>query len=178
MITNNSSDTQSHNHDLKPSHIGKYTTASPEKRPDEVHGGSSCRQTSKDDVKKLKNHEFFPNSTKIGFGFVGIWVAFILIAKIMYTSSDQYKTTNKYDLVIFKPPAKYSAIGPRRIYSNNNVNLQNINAALASGIDLSVLNVRNTFQNQPGQSQSQTENLNSNGTPRASVITIGKVEKF
>lgn len=163
---------------------GKKNDVSPENPhgQHDSHGsetdGSNCKQNPKEDANKLKNYEFFPNSTKIGFAFVGIWVGFILIAKIMYTSSDQYKTTNKFDLVLFKPPTKNSAIGPRRIYSNNNANLQNINAALSSGIDLSVLNVRNSFSQNQNQGQSQTETQQfTNGTPRSS-ITIGKVEKF
>lgn len=105
-----------------------------------------CRPSTTD-TDKLK-YQFFPNSTKVGFAFVGVWLTFILVAKIMYTSSDQYRTTNKYDLVLFKPPNKASAssaIGPRRIYSNNGANMQNINAAAASGIDFSVLNVRSAM---------------------------------
>lgn len=113
------------------------------------HGHNSdeyCKPTTRD-TDKLK-YQFFPNSTKVGFAFVGVWLTFILVAKIMYTSSDQYRTTNKYDLVLFKPPNKASAssaIGPRRIYSNNGANMQNINAAAASGIDFSVLNVRSAM---------------------------------
>jgi hypothetical protein len=76
--------------------------------------------------------------------FVGVWFVFMLIAKIMYNSTDQYKINNRFDLVIFKPATKNSLVGPRRIYSNNNVNMQNINAANASGMDMSFIHHRNS----------------------------------
>jgi hypothetical protein len=101
---------------------------------------------------------FYPVSSIVGMCFVGIWFAFILIAKIMFSSSDQYKISNRYDLVIFKPATKTSLIGPRLIYSNNNVNMQNINAAAASGFDVNVINQRKL--NQAFQS-SLSENSNS-----------------
>lgn len=99
---------------------------------------------------------------------MGVWLGFVLIAKIMYTSSDQYRTTNKFDLVLFKPPSKSAggatAIGPRRIYSNNNANLQNLNAAAASGVDFSILNVRTSFSNTPNN------NNNSNNQNQADYV--------
>ena len=101
---------------------------------------------------------FYPVSSIVGMCFVGIWFAFILIAKIMFSSSDQYKISNRYDLVIFKPATKTSLIGPRLIYSNSNVNMQNINAASAAGFDVNVINQRKF--NQAFQS-SLSENSNS-----------------
>ena len=92
---------------------------------------------------RLGNYNFYPVSSIVGIVFVGIWFAFVAIAKIMYNSTDQYKINNRFDLVIFKPATKNSLIGPRRIYGNNNVNIQNINAANASGMDLSFLYHRN-----------------------------------
>lgn len=108
---------------------------------------------------KKETYEFTPIPTIVGFVFVGIWLGFILVAKIMYNSSDQYKINNRFDLVIFKPAAKNSLIGPRRIYSNNNVNTQNINAAASSGVDLSMLNIRTSFN------QSVTNSNNNNHSP-------------
>jgi hypothetical protein len=93
---------------------------------------------------KLNNYHFYPASSIAGIIFVVVWFVFVLIAKIMYNSTDQYKINNRFDLVIFKPATKNSLIGPRRIHSNNNVNIQNINAANASGMDFSFLYQRNT----------------------------------
>jgi hypothetical protein len=98
---------------------------------------------------KLNSYHFYPASSITGIVFVAVWFVFVLIAKIMYNSTDQYKINNRFDLVIFKPATKNSLIGPRRIYSNNNVNVQNINAANASGMDLSFLYQRNASISQP-----------------------------
>lgn len=113
---------------------------------------------------KKEAHEFTPVPTVVGFIFIGVWLGFILIAKIMYNSSDQYKINNRYDLVIFKPAAKNSLIGPRRIYSNNNVNNQNINAAATSGIDLSILNIRNIYNSVPNANTNENGNASSNSS--------------
>lgn len=113
-----------------PTHIPTYT-------------GSRCPKANKTITKEP--YVFYPASTIVGFVFVGIWFVFILIAKIMYNSSDQYKMNNRFDLVIFKTATKNSLIGPRRIYSNNNINTQNLTAAAASGFDLNILNARASF---------------------------------
>ena len=80
---------------------------------------------------------------------LGIWLGFIIVAKIMGNSSDKYKMNNEFDLVIFKPAASSKQdllIGPRRIYSNNIYN-HNINAAKAANIDfsLSLMNTRTSY---------------------------------
>ncbi|RMZ99152.1 hypothetical protein BpHYR1_037493 [Brachionus plicatilis] len=119
---------------------------------------------------KKEAHEFIPVPTIAGFIFIGVWLGFIMIAKIMYNSSDQYKINNRFDLVIFRPAAKNSLIGPRRIYSNNNVNTQNINAAATSGIDLTVLNIRNTYK--PVSNSNPNENGNFSSSSSLNKMSI------
>lgn len=125
-----------------------------------AYNNERCRVPINNRTKK-EAHEFTPVPTVVGFIFIGAWLGFILIAKIMYNSSDQYKINNRYDLVIFKPAAKNSLIGPRRIYSNNNVNSQNINAAATSGIDLSVLHIRNSYNSVSNTNTNENGNFNS-----------------
>lgn len=80
---------------------------------------------------------FTPISTMVGLGFIAICFLILTIAKIINANSDQYMSNNRYDLIIFKPPTKNSVIG--RVYSNNSANTHNLNAASASGFDISVL---------------------------------------
>lgn len=105
---------------------------------EEEHGGR-CDEYNNVDTVISGKYEFVPVSSIVGLVFVSTWFLFVIVAKITYSSTDQYKIANRFDLVIFKPATKNSLIGPRRIYSNNNVNIQNINAAAASGLDLSFL---------------------------------------
>lgn len=146
----------------------------------DVHQPSAHCKPTTSNTDKL-HYQFFPNSTKVGFAFVGVWLGFILIAKIMYTSSDQYRTTNKYDLVLFKPPNKASAslaIGPRRIYSNNTANVQNLSAAAASGIDFSVINVRSAAlpnQSQQGQSHAESTAASTGSIVSQTNINVPKI---
>ena len=88
---------------------------------------------------------FIPAATLVGFGFVGVCILLLAIAKIMFTSSAQYMTNNRYDLVIFKPPTKNSSGVPRRNYANTAANAQNLKAASNCGFDLSMLTTRNPF---------------------------------
>ena len=67
--------------------------------PIELH--NTCKKQEHEKEDKLE-YIFFPVPTMIGFGFIGAWLAFIIIAKIMCSSSDQYKMNNRYDLVIYK----------------------------------------------------------------------------
>ena len=67
--------------------------------PIELHNTCNKKEHATED--KLE-YIFFPVPTMIGFGFIGAWLAFIIIAKIMCSSSDQYKMNNRYDLVIYK----------------------------------------------------------------------------
>jgi hypothetical protein len=138
------------NNQNKPEECKDPESINTEKLPDE-----KCAELLKNKIKTEFN--FIPASTIAGLLFVGVWFAFILIAKIMYSSTDQYKLNNRFDLVIFKPATKNSLIGPRRIYSNNNVNIQNMNAATASGMDLSFLYQRNTAFNQQSLYNSNSE---------------------
>lgn len=95
-----------------------------------------------------KDYEFIPGSTIVGFIFVGLWLSFIITAKIMGNSSDKYKMNNKFDLVIFKPATSSkqdSLIGSRRVLSTNNVYAHNINAAAVSGFDFSQMNARTAY---------------------------------
>ncbi|CAF0719078.1 unnamed protein product [Brachionus calyciflorus] len=136
-----------------------------------AYNNERCNVAINNRTNKEK-HEFIPVPTIVGFIFIGVWFGFILIAKIMYNSSDQYKINNRYDLVIFKPAAKNSLIGPRRIYSNNNVNTQNINAAALSGVDLSMLNIRTTFNHSASNSTSSDNGGTYNSNSNLNKITI------
>lgn len=92
-------------------------------------------------------YDFVPISTIVGFVFVGLWLSFILIAKIFGNSSDKYKMNNKFDLVIFKPATSSkqdSLIGQRRVVAHN-VYSHNINAANACGFDFNLINARTSF---------------------------------
>ena len=105
-------------------------------------------------------YEFVPISTMIGFGFIGVCFLTLTVAKIMLTSSDKYMMSNRYDLIIFKPPDKKAQTGgPRRVYSNNQASQHNLNAAAATGIDLSILNGRGPL-NQFGGAASANANAN------------------
>jgi hypothetical protein len=89
---------------------------------------------------------FTPLATIIGFIFIGVNFFLLAIIKIYYLSSDQYNIQNRFDLVIFKPPTKSSnRIGLRRIYKNSKASMHNLNAAIASGFDVSKLNDRQFF---------------------------------
>lgn len=90
-------------------------------------------------------YEFVPIATIIGFSFTIVCLLLLAIAKLMFTSSDQYMMNNRYDLVIFKPPTKHSAIGPRRGYKNSDANTNNLNAASACGFDLTTLTKRSSL---------------------------------
>ena len=61
-----------------------------------------CAQQEEDSTEEIE-YTFVPIPTIVAIVFVGFWFAFILIAKIMCSSSDQYKINNRFDLVIFKP---------------------------------------------------------------------------
>ena len=117
-----------------------------------AYNGERCNKPLNNRTNK-QDYKFIPGSTIAGFVFVSVWFGFIVIAKIMGSSSDKYKINNKFDLVIFKPATKDSLIGPRRIHSNNNIYIHNINAATACGFDLSALEVK---------SYDQLFNLNTN----------------
>ena len=64
-------------------------------------------------------------------------------------------------ILFFLIAAKNTLIGPRRIFSNNNINSQNINAAMNSGFDLALLNTRNSYN----------QNFNTNPTSETSTVT-------
>ncbi len=68
-----------------------------------------CEKGEKSEENSLE-YTFVPIPTIAGMVFVGFWCLFILIAKIMYSSSDQYKINNRFDLVIFKPGIKKKSI--------------------------------------------------------------------
>ncbi len=95
--------------------------------------------------KSKTAYVFIPAATMVGFGFVCICILLLVIAKIMFTSSAQYMTNNRYDLVIFKPPTKNATGVPRRNYVNTVANAQNLKAAANCGFDLSLLTTRNPF---------------------------------
>ena len=58
--------------------------------------------------------------------------------------------------------SKNSLISPRRIFSNKNINAQNITAALNSGFDLSLLNKRTVFTQALHTMENSLETQNSN----------------
>ena len=112
----------------------------------EYNGERSC--TPINNGTHSKPYDFVPNSTIVGFVFVGLWLSFILVAKIFGNSSDKYKMNNKFDLVIFKPATsgtkQDSLIGQRRVIALN-VYAHNINAASASGFDFNLINARTSY---------------------------------
>jgi hypothetical protein len=112
-----------------------------------------------------------PIASIVAMVFVGVWFVFVIIAKIMYNSTDQYKINNRFDLVIFKPATKNSLVGPRRIYSNNNVNIQNIHAATASGMDMSFLYQRNASISQSIHPSMSESNVSLSGSGSTNKIT-------
>lgn len=90
-------------------------------------------------------YEFVPMATIIGFSFTGICFFLLVFAKIMFTSSDQNMSKNRYDLVIFKPATRNSNLGLRRVYKNLKASNHNLNAAAASGFNVSMLINRNSY---------------------------------
>jgi hypothetical protein len=88
-------------------------------------------------------YAFTPFATIIGLVFIGVSFSFLAIAKILYASSDQYMTNNRFDLVIFKPPTNKIVFD--RIYTNTTTNSHNLAAAKACGFDVSMLRTRNLF---------------------------------
>ena len=91
-------------------------------------------------VENIYAYEFVPVATIVGLGVVGFCFIILTILKIMFANSDQYMGYNRYDLVIFKIPTKNSVNPACHIYSNSNANSHNIEAANASGFDLTTLN--------------------------------------
>lgn len=87
-------------------------------------------------------YEFIPQITIIGFGFTFISFFLLIIAKLMYNSSDHYMMNNRYDLIIFKPPTKHSLLELRRVYKNSEASEHNLNAALSSGFDITKITNR------------------------------------
>lgn len=58
----------------------------------------------RDNVENVDDHAyvFVPMATIVGFSVVGICILLVIIAKIVFASSDQYMFNNRYDLVIYK----------------------------------------------------------------------------
>lgn len=58
----------------------------------------------RNEVDDVEEHAyvFVPLATVIGFAAVGLCLLLIIVAKIIFASSDQYMLNNRYDLVIYK----------------------------------------------------------------------------
>lgn len=58
----------------------------------------------RDNVENVEEHAyvFVPIATIVGFSAVGLCILLIIIAKVIFASSDQYMFNNRYDLVIYK----------------------------------------------------------------------------
>lgn len=91
-------------------------------------------------------YEFVPVASIVGFGVIGLCFFLLIVVKLMFASSNQYMLNNRYDLIIYKTQmAKNPMVQQIQLNSTSSVNAHNLNAALASGFDMSMLNKRNSL---------------------------------
>ncbi|CAF0719062.1 unnamed protein product [Brachionus calyciflorus] len=82
------------------------------------------------------NSNEWPVATIISICFIAIWIILITVLKIMFSSTSQHFSDNKYDLVIFKPLQKNTLIPSRKLFENNTVLKNNIKAMTESEFDI------------------------------------------
>ncbi len=86
---------------------------------------------------------FVPVASIVGFAAVGVCLLVLVLAKIIFASSDQYMLNNRYDLVIYRQVTGKAQVQQKQV-NMSSANVHNLNAAVASGFDINMLN-RNTF---------------------------------
>jgi hypothetical protein len=87
---------------------------------------------------------FVPIASIVGFCAVGVCFLLLIVAKVIYASSDQYMLNNRYDLVIYKQVTSKAQVQQKQV-NTNSANMHNLTAAAACGFDINMLNNRNTF---------------------------------
>lgn len=99
-----------------------------------------------DEVNNVYEHAyvFVPVATIVGFSVVGVCFLLLVVAKIIFTSSDQYMLNNRYDLVIYKQVTSKAHVQQKQV-NQNSANVHNLNAAAACGFDINMLNNRNSY---------------------------------
>lgn len=99
------------------------------------------------DVENVEEHAyvFVPVATIVGFCVVGVCLLLLVGAKIMFASSDQYMVNNPYDLVIYKQVTSKAHVQHKQT-NTNSANAHNLNAAVASNFDITLIRNRKSFK--------------------------------
>jgi hypothetical protein len=89
----------------------------------------------------------WPIATVVSIVFASLFIATILVLKIIYSSADEFRSNdNQYDLVLFKAPLssvqKHVGLsGQTKMFENDEVRMHNLKAVAESGFDVATLEV-------------------------------------
>jgi hypothetical protein len=88
----------------------------------------------------------WPVATVISIVFTSLFIATILILKLVYSSADEFRSNeNRYDLVLFKAPSssnqKNSGMNSRKMFENDEARKHNLKVVADSGFDVTTLEI-------------------------------------